>query len=199
MSERMKHLLITGTGGSGTHYIAEVLRRCGLDIEHESDLSVVPHTASWQHLDECSRYDVVLNQVRDLRKVVTVVWARWEDWVWQHTERLLRWIGAEPLRKPYSDFAMTNAVRHTLCLYKAAERCCDASYRVEDVDATKVTAICRLAGHEATGVDNALAEVSTHKSSKVAYHGRDYLTWETITALPGGRELREIARKWGYG
>jgi len=192
----MSKLLITGTGYSGTHYMAEVLRRCGLCIEHESD--EVPNTVSWRHLHRYTEYETVLHQVRNLRKVVTGMAYREPDWAWRIRDRVCSAMNDAGLSQPYQDNALKNAAKATLVYYRVAEEVTERSYRVEDVDAKRITDICHLVDVAPEGIEDALDAVSTNKSSKKAYHDGDYYEWEELREVPHGEALCQVAEEWDY-
>ena len=196
----MSRVLITGTGCSGTQYIAKVLRKCGLDIRWEEQGE--DGTASWYHWSQrtTGRYDVIFHQMRDLRKACTGVAARWEPYIWKRSARVLKPHFGDVYNRPWGKHSLANAVRHCYYITKLISRAADYAYSVEKISARILQEIAFSIDHS-IAIDIArsvLDAVSTSFASKMGYHHGDYLSWSDIREQEHGEELYEIAQEWGY-
>jgi len=183
--------LITGCGRSGTKYITEVLRQCGLDVGHEtlgkdgvvSSIWAVydSYYPSYHHQGPRPHFDTVLHQVRHpLDTIGSLMTSSAESWYWNARHIPIdpeRW---SPLRKAEAYYWHWNHLVSHEAVYR---------YRVEDlVDCWPV--VCAFVG---LPTDTALPDVP-----KDTNH-RDHPTVQWKNLFPGWQNLiQRMAKEYGY-
>lgn len=187
--------LITGSGRSGSTYIAKVLQRCGLDIGHHkmgSDGTVcgyycfdVKKYPVKSHPVPRPKFDVILHQVREpLANIASLQTGR--SWKW--TCQFL----------PVSENApaLIKACYNWLIFNEEAEKQALWTYRIEDLgtvwlwqDLQRVLCFDR---DYSSAIFNVPRNINTRKHSKV--------TWRDIKkAVPEiYDDIRKAARRYRY-
>jgi len=184
--------LITGSGRSGTKYMATVLQECGLDVGHERMgrdgvvSSYYCFEATWypgHHAAPRPAFDVVLHQVRHpLRSIASIQTGH--SWKWT-----CQFLPVGP-RAPL----LRRACWNWLVFNEEAERQAALTYRVEDLEEAWGE-IERLLGFEADygSVADVPRDVNTRQHTAV--------TWADVRRVAPGiyERIRAAARRYGYG
>jgi hypothetical protein len=183
--------LITGSGRSGTKYMATVLRQCGLDVGHERPgrdgivSSYYCFEAAWypgQHVAPRPAFDVVLHQVRHpLRSIASITTGH--SWKWT-----CQFLPVGP-RAPL----LRRACWNWLVFNEEAERQAIFTYRVEDLEEAWGE-IERLLGFEADyrSISDVPRDINARRHRAVA--------WADVRRVAPGiyGRIRTAAKRYGY-
>tara|TARA_Y100000591_G_scaffold187108_1_gene161651 strand:+ start:1434 stop:2039 length:606 start_codon:yes stop_codon:yes gene_type:complete len=197
-------LLITGCGCSGTTYIAEVLRRHGLDIGHDTEIgkdgivtNAKVHDEIWiynfgfngekEYIEKkvsMSRFNKVIQIVRHPLQVISSIMKKWETWgkVWLHIEIGLLGVGATP--------TLLNAMKYWLLWNNMVELYATDRLRAEDVFRDNSVILDKLNIKLKTQIDYKVASSNKEK----VYSWKD-LENENIVLT---KQIKELALKYGY-
>ena len=191
-------LLITGSGRSGTGYIATVLNQLGVRCGHEgwwnptglqeSDLAA---DASWCALAmEPWRFaGTVVHQVRHPLDVISSLAKLPDEGVYRELRHtLMPWVPTDPIE---------HAMLSWFTYVEAAERLSALTYRIDDIDGPLVNRLARLAGVDARPGD--AERLLANIPETVNWHGAGpRLNW---VELPKGGlrdSIMDWARTWGW-
>jgi hypothetical protein len=186
--------LITGSGRSGTKYMATVLRACGLNVGHERlgrDGIVsgfyafdAPRYPGRRHPAPRPKFDTVLHQVREpLATIGSLTTGR--HWRWSRQFTALREKNPPPLRR---------ACYVWLAFNQAAERQAVFTYRIEDLRdywSALQTALNFTAEYEAVA----------HISHNINTRAHAAITWDDIARVAPEivDDIITTSRGYGYG
>lgn len=204
----MRRIIITGTGGSGTAYMAALLHSVGIACGHERVFTNVEGEIDWggfvaesswlavPRLRFCHE-ELVVHLVRDpLRVAQSMVrffdpQGPLDDSIapWKAQRDVIRWIfpevfrSADPIERFCSYYRLWNA---------EIERRADLRVRIEDVDERTIVRLCEHLGHMYDGhlVVRALADLPTNYNS---HSFRDpTIQWSQI------EQIADMAERYGY-
>jgi hypothetical protein len=177
--------VITGAGRSGTRFVAELLRACGIRAGHEDWWNWLGNRSlrldgdvSWLAAWNVEGFHgPVLNQLRDPIRVIG-------SYAQAHR------------RKGYDGDPIEYALRVTVERMRKAAEVSHWSWRVEDMDVPLLAEICRRVGFPdaAKHAETAIAMVPAGMGS----HPKEPLAWDDLPKSSLKNEAQEIARHYGY-
>ncbi len=193
--------VITGTGRSGTQYIAHVLRQVGIQCGHEDWWNPFnKHTpdldgdASWMAVPFLHTYQGhVFHQVRDPLMVLNSL-------------RNGELFGADAVW--FADFTNTHtpggftddlesALRFMSHWLRTVEPRAELAWRVEDVNADLIVDLCRRIGRPTT-LQQAQAAVDAIPTNLNSHNPKPGIHWADLPDNPDTAFLRSWAIRWGY-
>lgn len=191
-----KFLLITGCARSGTTYITEVLRHCGLDVLHERDGNdgivswlmaardfSTPYGPAYYNF----RFKHIFHQVRDPLKSMSSFTTESErawNFVMKHTPQI----------KP-TDSMIAKCAKYWYYWNKRAEAKAEWTYRVEDIQDVFEEMGNRLGLYLNPEAIHKVDTNVNHRTRDVNY------TWEEVKANLAPemyQKLIDLARRYGY-
>lgn len=196
-AEKRRELLIIGCARSGTFYITEVLKACGLRIGHEwirSDgvcsweMTVDSEEVPWGDAKEGCRFDHVFHQVRHPLKVISSLY---------HTEPRRSF----PFIRKYLNEIHDEDSRLTVCAKYwyywnlLAEQQAEFTYKIEDLKYVWKELERRLGRQLDKSVLKSIPQTTNTRGAV------EYFTWEELEReldpdLYG--KIRVLAQRYGY-
>jgi hypothetical protein len=200
-------VLVTGSGSSGSNYVAELLRRNRIDVSHDTYLgrdgivtNACDGTDVWVYAFgrgerrdyvlmkvPVTEFDRVVHLIRDPLKAIGSVLAKWQRFgrVWRHVAETVPGIAE-------TDVTLAAAANYWLVWNGRLQEVATTRVRFEDVLADR-----QMLG---TAVGRPLRR-SLDPAVPVQPSGATvYPTWEQLNLLDGGltTEIAALARVYGY-
>lgn len=177
-------LIVIGCGRSGTCFIAQTLRECGLDVWHEKEGK--NGTVDWRLTPyNLSNYKYKLHQVRNPLHAIGAIQAL--------PNKAFDYINQFVDIKKGSRLAW--CARYWLYWNQFAESKCDFTYRVEDINVA-LPKILRLINHQHN--PTTALHVSRKRNSREQFYKP--ISWEDLRKADSAlcKQVRDLGRKYGY-
>lgn len=134
--QKTRQLLIVGCARSGTLYISNVLKACGVHIRHERmgregmsacDFAVMPKVGRWRVKPEDYQFRHIFHQIRDPLKVISSTYITEDIDSWHFIIKTMPQIHVQ-------DPHLVKCAKYWYYWNLAAESIAEWSYRLEDLD-----------------------------------------------------------------
>lgn len=203
-------ILIIGTPSGATHYIAEVLRRCGLDIGHERmrkdgvvDFSGTFWRGGWQPFRQYEektgipfvpqKFDTVLHQVRHPLNVIN---SQRFGTAWEEITKYFELANCSfDIQAPI----MLRTMQLWYYFHIKGEKTAELTYRVEDIE-NVFPEICYRIGIKLNG--DGLKKVSKNLYQTKSKGDPEYTGWTWTDLMKYYprlcKSIIKLARKYGY-
>lgn len=193
--------VVTGTGRSGTGYIANVLQAAGVNCGHEAWWNPFnKHTpdldgdASWLAVPYLHTYQGhIFHQIRD--PIVVIRSLRNGDMFGDDVTLFTQFADLNTPGGFKDD--VESAIRFMVHWLQTAEKHAELSWRVEDVNPQLITDICRRLGRP---LEESRARAAVEQTPRnVNEHGHHpTIRWADLPDLPETRWLRTFAERYRY-
>lgn len=189
-------MIVTGTGRSGTGYMAKLLTKCGLSIGHEKKFtpygvkqSKFEHDSSWLAVPHIKEPTVLI-----LRHPLKVVKSLYDIGFFAEDNQYVEFVRTyTPYTLKYES-ELDECLAHWIVWNMQAEAKADLMFRLEDLDLDDVNQILALA--ESKPVDS-LPKIGM-VNRKLDYKTRDIeLSWSKFDPTLA-RLAQDMAKQWGY-
>lgn len=214
-------IVVTGYGRSGSQYLAAVLTACGFRCTHER---IYNHDIDPQHPDlptlkhRWSNTDIEVSWLaapflHTINHADTIVWHQLRDPVksltcWaQHRLLSIDDNAARFVHKVLPDCAngsdmeraITYLIQWTELIENSLKYIPHMEYQVEQLTPGLLTWMLKYSGHNVNEEVIATAMQQTSKDKGTCGYGTHVeIPWEKVTQIKGGKELSEMAQRYGY-
>jgi len=204
-----RELLITGCARSGTKYIAQVLRGCGLDVGHENVgkdgvaswvMVLTADSCPWGPTRKNLSFTHIFHQVRHPLDVISSIYTTEGPKSWGYITSHLPEIS-------WNDPCIVRAAKYWYYWNLRAEAISEFTYRIEEIESVWPEFEKRLGRRLDPSVLTTTPKNVNHRDLKPKRHNFDTnidraaFTWEDLQRELDPvlyRNIRHLAQKYGY-